>query len=484
MPDSFVDLLLVRLGREEEKKKVLKLLITNLDLSVTDAENAVNNSPSVIKEAVPMNEARIIQKDLYPYIDLLPRLDDEAVSTGEPVETEEPVHADEKQDAPVPESDEEQPEHRPETEAETEAESEADEPAFTPKSNSDFDYEPIVTTTAAEEIVATVRCHICGRTPTDGERLAPCRTCGDLTCRNCFDRTAHVCNHCATEGKTVDRANEGMQAKADEGLEFDSEEPETEDENKKSYAIRIAAAAFLFIAALAAVFYFMDPMNLFDENNSAIVPDDVDITETDSDTPDSMSIDVQSDSMETVAVKIDSTDLLVDTLLLEDPFVVRNISLPESCIPSDQPAEISYRTSLPNGISADIPEDESEILFAQMELLASSIPVELDDGAFVVYHDTTSVLVLVLLHPVDAGLRIKLMRETAAWLIPTEVDQLVLIYRENRYQDAILFSLVRESFPDAEGVLSPRQFQGILGYRDDCWESISGPLAEWLSSIE
>ncbi len=42
---------------------------TNLDLSVTEAENAVSNSPSVIKEAVPMSEARIIQKDLYPYID-------------------------------------------------------------------------------------------------------------------------------------------------------------------------------------------------------------------------------------------------------------------------------------------------------------------------------------------------------------------------------------------------------------------------------
>ena len=47
MSESLVDLLLVRLGREEEKKKVLKLLITSLDLSVTDAENAVNNSPSV-----------------------------------------------------------------------------------------------------------------------------------------------------------------------------------------------------------------------------------------------------------------------------------------------------------------------------------------------------------------------------------------------------------------------------------------------------
>ena len=77
MSESLVDLLLVRLGREEEKRKVLKLLISSFDMSVTDAENAVNNSPSIIKEAVPMTEARIIQKDLYPYIDLLPRLEED-----------------------------------------------------------------------------------------------------------------------------------------------------------------------------------------------------------------------------------------------------------------------------------------------------------------------------------------------------------------------------------------------------------------------
>ena len=472
MPDSFVDLLLVRLGREEEKKKVLKLLITNLDLSVTDAENAVNNSPSVIKEAVPMNEARIIQKDLYPYIDLLPRLDDEAESAEA---TDEPAQLDEKKELSGNDQD---GDGKPEPEPEADAE----EPVI--EGSSDYDYEPIVTTTAGEEIVSTVRCHICGRTPTDGERLAPCRTCGDLTCRNCFDRTAHVCNHCANEGKTIDRANEGMQSKAEEGLEFDSEEPDADNEDKKTYAIRIAVAAVLFIAALAAVFYFMDPMNLFNGNIPDVLPADTITAQINTENPDSTVIDLQADSTVTVGIITDSADVLSDTLLLDDPFSVRDVSLPESIIPADDPPTLSYRTRLPNGIPANIPQDESEILFGQMELLASSVPVVLDDGAFVVFHDTTSVLVLVLLHPVDAGLRIKLMRETAAWLIPTEVDQLVLIYRENRYQDSILFSLVRESFPDAEGVLSPRQFQGILGYREDCWESISGPLVQWLSSME
>ena len=104
MSDSLVDLLLVRLGREEEKRKVLKLLVTSLDLSVSDAEDAVNNSPSVIREAVPMGEARAIQKDLPPYIDLLPRFDDyEEEETGDDPEEIE-AYEFEETDAPLPET--------------------------------------------------------------------------------------------------------------------------------------------------------------------------------------------------------------------------------------------------------------------------------------------------------------------------------------------------------------------------------------------
>jgi len=472
MSDSFVDLLLVRLGKEEEKKKVLKLLITNLDLSVTEAENAVSNSPSVIKEAVPMNEARVIQKDLYPYIDLLPRLEDETASDN----TSEKA-AEEKSDDPSIEDEE------------VSVDPVKEDVIIDDPEDYEDDEESIVITSASEEILSTNRCHICGRTPTDGERLAPCRTCGELTCRNCFDRIAHVCNHCANDGKTVDRVNEGMSTDSQEGLEFDAEEEHTEKENvQKSASVRIAAAVVLFVLALAAVFYFLDPMGLFAEEDSAstaaiadpdsasaeFIPADSILIESDLPADSILATDIQSDSIPTPRDSID----------IEDPFGVRSLALPADCTPGENFESISFHQTSPTDVDADIPILESEFMFSQLELIASSVPVVVDDGVLLVYHDTTSVLVLALLHPEEAGVRIQLMREIALWLIPSEIDQLVLIYRENRYQNAIVFSLVHEAFPDVEGVLSPSHFQTILGYRDDSWESIRGPVTQWLSNME
>ncbi|MCK5131526.1 MAG: hypothetical protein KAR40_05180 [Candidatus Sabulitectum sp.] len=472
MSDSFVDLLLVRLGREEEKKKVLKLLITNLDLSVVEAENAVANSPAVIKEAVPMNEARIIQKDLYPYIDLLPRLEDgldvNDETDAEDAEEEEEVKEvkEEKEETPEVDTSHTRTEDRP-----------LDDYIITQPSLVDnTDYEPIETTSASEEIISTTRCHICGRTPTNGERLAPCRTCSQLTCRNCFDRIAHVCNHCAKDGKAIDRANEGMGTQVEKGLEFDTEEPVKETSGRSSNYLRIAAAV-IFVFAIAALFYFMDPMNLFPDGQYSSVAE-IEVINTDT------TQQVVEDSTGVIEIAIDTTAAPADTLNADDPFGLQSIALPDGCIPDENPSPINYQRSVPREVYAEIPAEESEIIFGQLELIASSIPVVLDDGVFLVYHDTTSVLVVALLHPVETEVRIQLMREIAAWLIPTQIDQLVLIYRENRYQEAILFSLVQEAFPDVEGIFSPRQFQGILGYREDCWESITGPVTQWFSTIE
>ena len=514
MSDSFVDLLLVRLGKEEEKKKVLKLLLANLDLSVTEAENAVNNSPSVIKEALPMNEARIIQKDLYPYIDLLPRLEDEApVNTEEeelPQEEssretigadtgEELNEADTGEELNEADTDEELNEAdtgEELNEADTgeelhEADIKIDNTEDQPITDSEIgkytqiedDNEPIETTSASEEILSTHRCHICGRTPTDGEKLAPCRTCTELTCRDCFDRTAHVCNHCAKDGKSIDRANEGIESEYEEGLEFDSEDHSDDNDGRKS-RVMIIVPVILFILALAAVFYFLDPMGLFstEQIDTAIISTDT----TEVAAEDSTGIDntQPADSLDVLGMQDDTTIAPIDTLLMDDPFAVRLATLPASCIPDENSPAIGFQTTAPRVVDADIPSETSEIIFSQMEQIANSIPVVIDDGVFLVYGDTTSVLILVLLHPEEAGVRIRLMRDVAAWLIPTEIDQLVLIYRENRYQDAILFSLVKEAFPNVEGILSPRQFQSVLSYREDCWESISDPVTQWLSTME
>jgi len=251
MSDSFVDLLLVRLGKEEEKKKVLKLLIANLDLSVTEAESAVNNSPSVVREAVPMNEARVIQKDLYPYIDLLPRLEDETIP-GKTTDDEEVAevkpdvpsveYEKESEDPVVEDSIHDYADHGVEDESDFDVQEEEDE-------------EAIIITTASEEILSTSRCHICGRTPTDSERLAPCRTCSKLTCRTCFDRIAHVCNHCANEGKTVDRVNEGMGTDSQEGLEFDTEEEHAEKQMSRNPPQAELLQLLFFLFLLLPLFF-------------------------------------------------------------------------------------------------------------------------------------------------------------------------------------------------------------------------------------
>ncbi len=487
MSESFVDLLLVRLGREEEKRKVLKLLITNLDLSVTEAENAVKDSPSVIKEAVPMSEARVIQKDLYPYIDLLPRLEEDAGSDS--VEDEKAVstsgsdYDDANEDIVKDETeiDEDDMYQSNEDESETEHSTDKDEEENDVEGD---DYDPVIISSVNEEIRSTNRCHICGRTPTDGERLAPCRTCSDLTCRDCFDRVAHVCNKCAADGKTIDRANEGVTGAPDAGLEFDSDEIAT-GSGEKSGAPRIALTVFVLLLAMAAAFYFVDPMNLFNTDHSTIVShNNIADADTTSDAADSVESILPVDTLDVNSETVDTVSVKPDTFTVDDPHGVLSMVLPEAYVAIDDAPAVNFQLTLPSGIQADIPREESEILFHQMSVIASSIPVVLDTGVFLVYHDTTSVLVLALLHPEESGARIELMRELAKWLLQSGVDQLVLVYRETIYQDAVPMSLVREVFPDVEGILNPSQFRTFFSYRDDCWESVNGPVVDWLSNIE
>ncbi len=478
MSDSFVDLLLVRLGREEEKKKVLKLLITSLDLSVTEAENAVNNSPSVIKEAVPMNEARVIQKDLYPYIDLLPRLDDE---TGVEEEASSGAVLDSSGGTVNPEETEAEPQaETTEKPGDAQSEETVQQPVVEEE-------EPIVITSASEEIRSTVRCHICGRTPTDGERLAPCRTCGQLTCRNCFDRVAHVCSHCASDGKSVDRPNKGVASESREGLEFDAEQPVSEETGAGSTVLKTVVAVFLVIA-LAAAFYFTDPLNLFSPITGDSTSGDglvsVDTSGTAVQDSSDTGIPAPQDSVDINEIQEDTSFVESDSIAVDDPFGLRLIALPDSCIPAENPVPISFQTRAPRNTDAEIPVESSEVVFSELELLASAIPVVVDDGAFLVYEDSTTVLVMAILHPEEAEVRIRLMRDAAAMLEPADVDQLVLVYRENRYQEAVVYSLVHEAFSEVAGILSPRQFQNIMGYRESCWESVSGPVALWLSTME
>lgn len=485
MSESFVDLLLVRLGREEEKRKVLKLLITNLDLSVTEAENAVKDSPSVIKEAVPMSEARVIQKDLYPYIDLLPRLEEDTGSDSLEEESTSDSDLDVENidiDSDETEIDEDSMYQSDEDEIDTDNSIDENEEKTDTEGD---DYDPVIISSASEEIRSTNRCHICGRTPTDGERLAPCRTCSDLTCRDCFDRIAHVCNKCAADGKTIDRANEGVSDAPEDGLEFDTEETATASGENKSRALRILLTVFVLVLALAAAFYFVDPMNLFNTDQSPVVSHNSIVdADTTSAAPDSVESILPVDTSGVIFETVDTVSVKPDTFSVDDPHGVLSIVLPEACVAVENAPAVNFQLTVPAGIQADIPLEESEILFHQLSVIASTIPVVLDNGVFLVYHDTTSVLVLALLHPEESGARIELLRNLAAWLEPSEVDQLVLVYRETIYQAAVPMSLTREVFLDVQGVLNPSQFRTFFSYRDDCWESINGPVVDWLSNIE
>ena len=184
-----VDLLLVRLSRDEEKEKVIEMLITELGMSRDEAGEKVDNSPNILIEGISMEQARILQNRMYPYVDLLPR----SYST---VTKETNIPADVNQEEITSGSLQTD---------ETDIDKQNGYSEEKETDNSEDIDEGLVITTAAEEMISVERCHICGRTPTSVQKLVPCRTCGELTCSECFDRKMHVCEKCVSEGRVVDR---------------------------------------------------------------------------------------------------------------------------------------------------------------------------------------------------------------------------------------------------------------------------------------
>lgn len=489
MSESLVDLLLVRLGREEEKRKVLKLLVTSLDLSVSDAEDAVNNSPSVIREAVPMGEARTIQKDLYPYIDLLPRFDDDEEADQEPDDYEDEEEIEEVGLEPdTEESDDEEevefddglpiePVNRETPGGENDTDGEDDHAVQ--ETESPVSEEPILITSASDEVRSTTRCHICGRTPTDGEKLAPCRTCSELTCRDCFDRIAHVCSKCAASGKSIEHANEGVEPERDEGLVFDSDlSGDSSGEKSGSGRTRLVIGLVLFIVALAVVFYFMDPMGLFKEADVPSPIAEVPVADT-TETP--VADTLENAGTDTLAMNPDTTESIEPEIIEGDFLALGSLVLSEEYASIEDPPPVSFRMTVPSTVDARILTEQSDVIAGQLAVIAAWIPVELDDAVLLQYHDSTEVLVIVLNHPEETETRLELLRRVSDWLTPSRIDQLVLLYRENRYQNTVIMSLVSANFPLVQGILSPVQFQNYLSFRDDCWESISGPVTQWLT---
>lgn len=471
MSEPQVDLLLVRLGGDEEKKKVTRLLVTELDMTVGEAERAVENSPVVLRESVPIGEARIIQKNLYPYIDLLPRLEEEQTSTlrqkvqfvTSPVDelaTDDDSTEDDDtslddgetgEDPAIPEDGEEQGEET----------------------------EDFLLTTASDEMLTIERCHICGKTPVGGERLAPCRACGDLTCRECFDRSAHVCHKCAADGHTVDRP---VAAKSPGGRKGSSSITEAEKKApspRDTAGLRKAAIAVI-ICAVLALFYFVDPLDLFGTE-----PESVPRTETSPDT----SIAAPPDSTDSLTVS-EAPDTLASLEIapVSDPIGVQALSLPDSMMAGASTQVTEAYTSVPSECGAESATDELTALLPQLKAIAGNTGILLDRAALLVYGDRTkashlSVLVLAVNHPENNETRFAFMAATAGWLIPGGIDQMVLCYRETRFHEPQLFSYTSLHFPELSGAFTPAEFRDLAGTHESVWASISGPVKDWICGM-
>ncbi|MCK4807835.1 MAG: hypothetical protein KAT09_09320, partial [Candidatus Aegiribacteria sp.] len=206
--NRMVDLLLVRLTREDEKKKVIDLLMSELGMSQEEAREKVDNSPNILSEDVEMEQGRILQDRMYPFVDLLPKhyKGNSVISDAKDSESEESSYELITDDIhPVEEEKEEQHPDTKETSDIYYNQSAISKEDHTFKSFDDEDDDTLVITSASEEMLTVERCHICGRTPMGDQKLVPCQTCGQLTCSDCYNRKYHVCDKCATEGKAVDR---------------------------------------------------------------------------------------------------------------------------------------------------------------------------------------------------------------------------------------------------------------------------------------
>lgn len=458
MSEPLVDLLLVRLGGDEEKKKVTRLLVTELDMTVGEAEKAVDNSPVVIRDSVAIGEARIIQKNLYPYVDLLPRLeDDQAATLKEKVQFVTPPE--DPDDFNVDDDDVTAP---------------AADGAGEDGGEDEEEEEDFLLTTASDEMLQIERCHICGKTPVGGERLAPCRTCGDLTCRECFDRAAHVCHKCAAEGHSVDRpvAAKPQTKRHGSHSAAPGAQPRQTREGKGS---RSKALFAVLILVLLVLFYFLDPLGLFKTEQG---PAPVAVTHADSTVT-----DVLPDSLETHP---DTSQAV--TAPVQDPIGVLALSLPDSLLSNRQQAPVETYTRIPGSVSATSASEELAAIIPQIEALAGLSGLTIDRAALLVYGDRTksdhlSVLVIAVNHPENNETRFSFLSKAAEWLTPGGIDQLVLFYRETRFHQPQVFTYTRQVFPQLSLAFSPSEFMDLATTHDALWASLSGPVMEWICEI-
>ena len=487
-----VDLLLVRLSREAEKEQVLEMLISELGMSHDEAREKVDASPSILREDISMEQARILQNRMYPYIDLLPKSystinDSASVSAAE---NEENISSGSLQ--------------ADETDIDKQAE------YHEVKETQDFkvDEDPLVITTAAEEILSIERCHICGRTPTSVQKLAPCRTCGELTCSDCFDRKMHVCEKCVSEGRSVDRALDSKPEyrREQHGYAHDQKHEIPEDDRRRTSTsgrkqnilsklspavISITATVFILIA-----FFLIDPINLFNKNNLngsgmgsslsstdslgfAIVPDsdsvsDTLLTEVPPDTLALSQIDTLVSPEDSIAAESDATRInisLRDIRIPEFPETPNEITLPRLLLSSPVRGIEVYRDSL-------------TLLAYPVGYIAAMVSVEIDAISLIHTEDGYTVFIMSILHPEPVEKRTALISSMGALLDSTVVDQMVLYYRENEYYDSNLFSFISDSFSIISQSNSPYFLQRKQATIPEIRTLIFESVHDWVTNLD
>ncbi len=452
LSEALVDLLLVRLGREEEKQRVLELLVSELHLTREEARSSVDRAPVVLMEAVPMGQARVIQNRLYPFVDLLPRMEtvpdqpEETISDPS-VETD----TDDLEETPAPDSAPTDRDPGPPVEEER-----------------------ISITSASEEVLSIERCHVCGRTPTSGERLAPCRSCAELTCRDCFDRIAHVCQKCAAEGKVIDaplgRQAGGQKLQSRHGS--DTSEPVKTVKPKKGLPANLVYVLIgALILGILAAFYFVDPLGLFKVEPPAlpVVADTVSTTVADT-------------------VSADTSSALTDTLTAEvnpagDPEVISSLSglpLPAGADTVSDPPPIQLETQVPSGMT--VIDEAGAILVEDAARIAATVPIVIDRFAVIRLQDSTVVAALSILHPEEDTVRYAMLRAFGEWLGPSAIDELVFYYSESEYYPVRTVSFVSEDFEELSGCMGPVDFQNCAGTTsEEVWSILTGELQSWMA---
>ena len=483
-----VDLLLVRLTREDEKIKVIDLLMSELGMSREEAREKVDSSPNILTEGVEMEQGRILQDRMYPFVDLLPRHynGNSAVPAAKKSEPEEKPYDIITDDFTTIE--EEKEEQHPEPEESDDFYPDADSLPEQDQELNAFDSEDddsLIITSASEEMLNVERCHICGRTPTGNQKLAPCQICTELTCSDCYNRKHHVCEKCANAGRAVDRPLDSIPQKRKEtGLPSAQAKDSSQAKPmhvKSGKASRISPIVIILLSLiLVAAFFILDPMHLLStaDNGTENNEDET------ADTTDVHSIEVPDT---TLVSEVDTTVTPVDSLPADtsesiDYISLTTISLPDSLLTVEEYSLPRTITSSPiTGLT--ILTDSLPFVAEILGQLASVYSIEFDGISLVRTDDEFDILLLSILHPEPAEKRTALLGHLGLLLDSTVVDQMVLYYRENQYYDAVMFTFTADSFSVLARSNSPNILQRKQAFLPETTELITGRVFDWMTDL-